>query len=57
VAQDPYTIGSMGVNLAYKWVTGHRVGIKKHYGTGEKIITRANVNNPSVKRFLYTRNG
>jgi ribose transport system substrate-binding protein len=57
VAQDPYTIGNMGVNLAYQWVTGHRAGIKKHYGTGEKIITRANVNNPAVKRFLYTRNG
>jgi ribose transport system substrate-binding protein len=57
IAQDPYTIGSMGVNLAYKWVTGHRAGIKKHYGTGEAIITRANVNSPSIKRFLYTRNG
>jgi ribose transport system substrate-binding protein len=57
VAQDPYTIGFKGVNLAYQYATGHRAGIKKHYGTGEKIITRANVNNPSVKRFLYTRNG
>jgi ribose transport system substrate-binding protein len=57
VAQDPYTIGNLGVNLAYKWVTGHRAGIKKHYGTGEAIITKANVNNPAFKRFLYTRSG
>jgi ribose transport system substrate-binding protein len=57
IAQDPYTIGNMGVKLAVKWATGHRAGIKKHYGTGEAIITRANVNNPAIKRFLYTRNG
>ena len=57
VAQDPYTIGNLGVQLAYKYVTGHRAGIQKHYGTGEQIITRANVNNPAIRRFLYTRNG
>lgn len=55
IAQDPFTIGHLGVQLAYKWVTGHRAGIKKHYGTGEAIITRSNVNNPKVKRFLYSK--
>jgi ribose transport system substrate-binding protein len=54
VAQYPYGIGQMGVNLAYKWVTGKRAGIKKHYGTGSAVITRANVNSPTIKRFLYT---
>lgn len=57
VAQDPYRIGNLGVNLAYRYVTGQRAGIKKHYGTGEAIITKANVNKPGIKRFLYTRNG
>lgn len=57
VAQDPFSIGEMAVNIAYKWVTGHRHGIKKHYGTGEAIITKANVNSPAYKHFLYTRNG
>ena len=55
VAQDPYTIGNMGVNLAFKWVTGKRSGIKKHYGTGEAIITKANVNTAAIKKFLYTK--
>ena len=55
IAQDPFTIGSLGVQLAYKWVTGHRAGIKKHYGTGEAIITRANVDSPGIKRYLYKR--
>jgi ribose transport system substrate-binding protein len=55
VAQDPYTIGTMGVSLAYQYVTGHRAGIKKHYGTGSAIITRANVNSPAIKRFIYSK--
>jgi hypothetical protein len=36
-------------------VSGKRAGIKKHYGTGSAIITRANVNNPKFKKFLYTK--
>jgi hypothetical protein len=47
----------MGVKLAYNYVNGHRSGIKKHYGTLEAIITKANVGSPAIKRFLYTRNG
>jgi hypothetical protein len=34
--------------------TGHKTGIKKHYGTGSAIVTRANVNSPSIKKYLYT---
>ncbi|GAC1324298.1 MAG: ABC transporter substrate-binding protein [Chloroflexota bacterium] len=55
IAQDPYRIGNLGVSLAYRYVTGQRAGIAKHYGTGEKIITRANVNKPGTKEFLYTK--
>jgi ribose transport system substrate-binding protein len=55
VAQDPYDIGYTGVQLAYKYVTGHKAGIKKHYGTGEAIITKANADSPAIKKFLYTK--
>jgi ribose transport system substrate-binding protein len=54
IAQYPYGIGYLGVQLAYKYVTGKKAGIKKHYGTGSAIITRANVNNPKFKKYLYT---
>jgi len=54
IAQYPYGIGELGVQLAYKWVTGKRAGIKKHYGTGSAVVTRANVNSPRIKKFLYT---
>ena len=55
IAQDPFDIGKMGVDLALKWVKGQRTGIKKHYGTGSAIITPANVNSPAIKKFLYTK--
>jgi ABC-type sugar transport system, periplasmic component len=55
VAQDPYDIGRMGVELAVKYVKGQRAGIKKHYGTGAAVITKANVNSPSIKQYLYTK--
>jgi ribose transport system substrate-binding protein len=55
VAQYPFGIGQLGVRLANRYITGNRAGIKKHYGTGSAIITRANVNNAKFKKFLYTK--
>ena len=54
VAQYPYGIGMKAVQLAYKYVTGHRAGIAKHYGTGSAVVTKANVNSPAIKKYLYT---
>jgi ribose transport system substrate-binding protein len=53
IAQYPYGIGQLAVRLAYRYVTGRKAGIKKHYGTGSAIITRANVNSPAIKKYLY----
>ena len=54
VAQYPYGIGFQAVNLAYKYVTGHKAGIEKHYGTGSAIVTKANVGTAKIKKYLYT---
>lgn len=54
VAQYPFGIGQKGVFEAYQYLTGHKTGIAKHYGTGSAVITRANVNNPAFKKYLYT---
>jgi ribose transport system substrate-binding protein len=54
VAQYPYGIGYQAVNLAYQYVTGHKTGIKAHYGTGSAIVTKANVDTPQIKKYLYT---
>lgn len=53
VSQDPYSIGALGVKYGIQYLNGNR-RLARHYGTGEAIITKANVNSPSVKRFLYT---
>ncbi len=55
VAQYPYGIGVTGVQLAYQYVTGKKAGIMKHYGTASAVVTPANVNSPSIKKFLYTK--
>lgn len=54
IAQYPWGIGYQAVNLAYKYVTGQKAGIAKHYGTGSAIVTRANVNTAAIKKYLYT---
>lgn len=54
VAQYPYGIGYQAVQLAYKYVTGQKAGIAKHYGTGSAVVTKANVNTPAIKKYLYT---
>jgi ribose transport system substrate-binding protein len=54
IAQYPYGIGTMGVDLAIQYLTKGKAGIKPHYGTGSAIITRANVNSPAMKKYLYT---
>jgi ribose transport system substrate-binding protein len=55
VAQYPYGIGQLGVRLAHRYVTGDRAGIKKHYGTGSAVITKANLNDPKIKKFIYSK--
>ncbi|MGI8824980.1 MAG: ABC transporter substrate-binding protein [Chloroflexota bacterium] len=53
IAEDPLAMGNLGIRLAYRWATGHRTGITKDYFTREIVLTRANVDNPRFKRFLY----
>lgn len=55
IAQYPYGIGQLGVRLAHQYVSGKKAGIKKHYGTPSAIVTRDNLSNPNIKKFLYTK--
>jgi ribose transport system substrate-binding protein len=54
IAQDPYKIGELGVRLGIEYLNGNH-NLKKHYGTGEAIITKANLNSPSIKEYLYSK--
>ncbi len=54
IAQDPRTMGALGVRLADRWITGRRHGIKKHYRTRTVVVTRSNLDKPTLKRFLYS---
>lgn len=54
IAQDPWEIGNRAVQLAHQWVSGRRSGIKKLYRTGEVILTRRTIDDPSLRHFLYS---
>ncbi len=54
VSQDPYSIGSLAVKYGIQYLNGNHK-LLKHYGTGEAIITKSNINDPSIKRFLYSQ--
>jgi ribose transport system substrate-binding protein len=54
VAQDPYHIGELGVRYGIQYLKGKH-DFEKHYGTGEAIITKDNVDSPAVKNYLYSK--
>jgi ribose transport system substrate-binding protein len=54
VAQDPYHIGELAVRYAVQYLKGKR-DFAKHYGTGEAIITKDNVDSADVKNYLYAK--
>ncbi len=54
VAQDPYHIGELGVRYGIAYLKGKR-DFAKHYGTGEAIITKANVDSAAIKNYLYSK--
>ena len=53
VAQDPFDIGKIAVDMVHKFLTSGQAGIPKHIGTGEFTITRANVDTPAAAKFEY----
>jgi ribose transport system substrate-binding protein len=53
VAQDPFDIGKMGVDIAHQFLVSGKAGIKLHYGTGEYVITRANMNTAAAMKYEY----
>ncbi len=54
VAQDPYLIGELGVRYGVQYLKGKHT-FEKHYGTGEAIITKDNVDSAAVKNYLYAK--
>ncbi len=54
IAQDPATIGADGVEQAVAAVKGQSV--QSAIGTGSKIVTKDNLNDPDVQKVLYKPN-
>ncbi len=54
IAQEPLMIGTLGVRYGVQYLNGNK-SLKKHYGTPSVIVTKSNVDDPSVAQFLYTK--
>ena len=52
IAQHPAEIGYFGFMAAYAHVTGNPV--PTNIGTGFSVMTKDNIDDPNVKRFIYT---
>lgn len=52
VAQHPAEIGYYGVMTAYAVINGQSV--PPHIGTGSTIMTKANIDDPNVAKFVYS---
>jgi len=51
VAQKPYDIGQQGIQQAVNALTGKPV--TKNIATTSLIVTKANLSNPSVSKYIY----
>ena len=51
VAQKPYDIGVQGIDQAVAALTGKKV--TKNIATASLIVTKANLNNPNVNKYIY----
>ena len=52
VAQHPAEIGYYGVMTAYAVINGQSV--PPHIGTGATIMTKQNIDDPNVRKFVYS---
>jgi len=53
VAQAPYEMGYLGVQNAYKYLTGQAKELQKSITTGFYIINSENVNAPETSKWVY----
>jgi ribose transport system substrate-binding protein len=53
IAQHPYDIGNTAVKMAVEYLNGTQKSPPKVVTTGYTVVTRDNVDQPDVKRYLY----
>ena len=54
IAQHPADIGSKGVQMAVDYLKSGNEPSQKQVKTGLTIVTRENIEQPDVEKYLYT---
>jgi ribose transport system substrate-binding protein len=52
IAQKPAEMGSVGVDYAIKALNGQKIPAR--YGTGYQVMNKQNINDPAVRKFIYS---
>jgi ribose transport system substrate-binding protein len=53
IAQQPYLMGTTGVDYAVQVSSGDTAGLQKRFPTGYVLITRENVDSPEAQQAIY----
>jgi ribose transport system substrate-binding protein len=53
IAQQPYLMGTTGIDYAVKAISGDTSGLQKRVPTGYVLITRDNVDSPEAQQAIY----
>jgi ribose transport system substrate-binding protein len=53
IAQDPYDIGQMGVQMAVDYLKTKQPPANKHVTTPTTFVTLSNISDPNVSKYLY----
>ncbi len=55
VAQDPFAMGYLSVQLAYDFLQGYIAKAPGNFTTGFYVVTPKNLNSPETQRWLYKK--
>ncbi len=55
VAQDPFAMGYLSVQLAYDFLKGYITKAPGNFTTGFYVVTIENLNNPETQRWIYKK--
>ncbi len=53
IAQQPYLMGTTGIDYASKAISGDDADLQKRFPTGYVLITRDNVDSPEAQQAIY----
>jgi ABC-type sugar transport system substrate-binding protein len=55
IAQDPFAMGYLSVQLAYDFLQGYIAKVPDNFTTWFHVVTPENLNGPETQRWIYKK--